>query len=83
MKIPSEFCDYIESLMYEVNARRDLCAFMISHGMGESEAFEKYHQEYLRFNAQYMMAKNMVSQMYSEGKPWRIDFEKGELIFLD
>ena len=81
MKIPEELCDYVEALMYECEARKDLCAFMIHHGMRESEGFAKYHDEYLSMAAQYSMAKDMIGKMYANGKNWHLDFDTKELMF--
>lgn len=83
IQLEHSFCDYIESLMFEVNARRDLCAFMIGHGMSDSPQFDKYHKEYLDKNAEYEVAKQTVSELYGNGHAWRINFETKELEYTD
>ena len=45
--IPEEVSNHMEGLMYEMNARKDLLAFMIVNGMNHSEDFKIYHQEYV------------------------------------
>lgn len=84
-KVPvtKEMCDYVESLMYELNARRDLCAFMVDHGMGGTEHFEKYHDAYLKANAEYAVAKGELAKLAGDGKRWHLDFENRELVVDD
>ena len=84
-KVPvtKEMCDYVESLMYELTARRDLCAFMVDHGMGETEHFEKYHDAYLKANAEYAVAKTELTKMAGPGKAWHLDFDNQELVVDD
>lgn len=84
-KVPvtTEMRDYVESLMYELDARRDLCAFMIDHGMDGTERFEKYHDAYLKANAEYAIAKGELAKLAGEGKRWRLDFENCELVVED
>lgn len=81
--VTKELCDYIESLMYEVDARRDLCAFMVDHGMGGTEHFEKYHDAYLKANAAYAVAKAELTKMAGQGKCWHLDFDNRELVIED
>ena len=79
--IPAGLCDYIESLQYEADARRDLCAFMIDHGMMGTEHFKKYQDEYVKFTAAYGVAKNMITKLYAPKGNWRLDFNSGELTY--
>ena len=81
--VTKELCDYVESLMYEVSARRDLCAFMIDHGMSGTEHFEKYHDAYLKANAEYAVAKVELAKMAGKGTKWHLDFENRELVIED
>jgi hypothetical protein len=81
--VSPDFCDYVESLMYELDARRDLCAFMVDHGMSETEHFEKYHDAYLKANAEYAIAKGELTKMAGSGKKWWLDFDNRELVIED
>lgn len=81
--VSKELSDYVESLMYEVEARKDLCAFMVDHGMGSGEHFEKYHDEYLKACAEYAVAKGELTKLAGEGIRWRMDFENHELVIED
>lgn len=79
IEIPEDTSTYIESLQYELNARKDLLAFMIDRGQNETPGFQKYHQEYMEFSAQYEMAKNEMAGTYivpKYGKDaiWNLDF---------
>lgn len=78
--VTEELCTYVEKLMHECNSRRDLCAFMIDHGMGGTEHFEKYHDDYLVKSAEYEVAKQELAKMAGDGKKWRMDFDKKELV---
>lgn len=83
--IPEDLNNYIEALQYEVNARKDLCAFMIDRGMGESEQFKKYHKEYIECSVQYNAAKQSLMEMYNlkQGTNWNLKFETRELTYED
>lgn len=78
--VTEDLCNYVESLMYECNARRDLCAFMVDHGMGETEHFVKYHDAYLKANAEYEVAKRELSNMAGSRGKWRMDFDQKALV---
>lgn len=77
--IPEKMSAYIESLQYEVNARKNLVAFCIERNMSlESETFQKYHKEYVDFTAQYEMAKKELEKKYITPEypncNWKLDF---------
>lgn len=76
--IPRELCDYLEALMYEVNARKDLLAFMLDHDMGNSEAFQNYQKEYVECYASYEIAKHEMAMKYITPKypngRWSVNF---------
>lgn len=76
--------DYLESLSYEVNSRKDLLNYMIQSGASpSSEAFQEYHDEYRRFFVQYEEAKSQLEQEYvrplGEGLRWNLDFKSRRL----
>lgn len=77
--IPEKMSDYIEGLMYEVNARKNLVAFCIERGMDlEGEVFQRYHKEYVDFTAEYEMAKKEMADTYVVPEypncNWQLDF---------
>ena len=78
--VSRDLSDYVEALMYECDARRDLCAFMVDHGMNGTEHFAKYHDEYLKAVARYSVAKKERSEMAGSKGKWRLDFDKSELV---
>lgn len=51
IKIENESAvNFLESLAYEVNARKDLLAYMLQNGTKpEDENFQAYHKEYQEF----------------------------------
>ena len=78
VEIPEEVCNYLESLMYETNARKNLLAFCIEHDLNEKDAFNDYHKEYIEFSAQYEMAKEEMASKYIYPKypscTWNLNF---------
>lgn len=83
IELNRETRDYIQSLQYEVDARKDIIAFMIDRGMDiNSETFKKYQKEFAEFLVQYNTAKDEISNMYviptlqeNEKVTWSLDFE--------
>jgi len=79
-EITNDLRDYIESLQYETNARKDLLAFMLERGQGETEGFKKYHTEYIEYSTQYEMAKAQITNeyvipKYGKNASWNLDFK--------
>lgn len=81
-----DLCSYLESLGYEVQARKDLLSYMVQQGVNISEpAFKEYHKEYTEFTAQYETAKNefektVVTPVTGNVKAqWNLDFGSREL----
>lgn len=80
-----DFINFIESLHYEVNARKELISFIVSKDMGiDTDTFKKYNKEYMEFYVQYNEAKNKLEEMYvrtavENPKDWNLDFESGEI----
>lgn len=58
-----ELIDYIESLGFEVEARRALIEAMLRQGADiTGESFRKYHDEYREFFVQFEAAKKEFEQ---------------------
>ena len=81
IEIPQKMSDYIEGLMYEVNARKDLLTFMVRQDDILEERFKQYHEEYLKFFAKYEMAKDELTETYirpkyknTEDISWNLNF---------
>lgn len=81
--VSKDLCDYVESLMYECDARKDLCAFMVDHGMADTPQFEKYHDAYIKAATAYSVAKGELTKLAGAGKSWRMDFDTKELVVGD
>lgn len=79
VSIPEEVCNYLESLMYESDARKDLLAFCMDRGI-TGETFDRYHKEYIEFSAQYTIAKQEMADQYIMPEHpncnWYLDFNK-------
>jgi len=77
--------DYVESLYYEVNSRKDLLTFAMSKGLTDTESFKKYHEEYKDFYIKYEAAKTelfdiCVKPKHYEGNiSWNLDFATSTL----
>lgn len=78
VSIPSDVCNSLEGLMYEVNARKDTIAFMAERGMIGTEQFEAYHREYLDYYRKYERAKENFSKTYIAANhpncKWTVNF---------
>ena len=77
--IPEKMSDYIESLQYEVNARKNLVAFCLERNMSlDNETYKKYHKEYVDYTAQFELAKKEMEKEYILPKypkaKWALDF---------
>lgn len=75
-----ELINYMESLSYDVAARRDVVTFMLANKMDtNSEQFHSYHKEYMESFAKLEMAKAQVEKDYvlpnSKGRvTWSLDY---------
>lgn len=80
VNIPEDICNYLEALMHESDARKDLIAFCMERGVSNTAMFDKYHREYVEFETQYRMAKDeMVAKFIAPEHPncsWELDFNK-------
>ena len=86
--IPEGTSNYIESLQYEVNARKTLLSFCIDKGMDiNGETFKKYHDEYVEFVAKYEIAKKELSDTFVAptypGAKWSLDFDSNTLTVIE
>ena len=83
--MPEDFCNYVEGLMYETNARRDVIAFMINSTILNQERFDQYHTEYLEFYAKYELVKKEIQKTYvdevygNQAIKWNLNFQTQEL----
>lgn len=83
--MPEDFCNYVEGLMYETNARRDVIAFMLNSAILNQERFDQYHKEYLEFYAKYELVKNEIQKTYvdevygNQAIKWNLNFKTQEL----
>ena len=81
-----ELIDYIESLGFEVEARRALIEAMLRQGADiTGESFRKYHDEYREFFVQFETEKKEFEQKFvlpraKEGLlNWTLDYQTGEV----
>ena len=70
----------IEKLQYEVNARKEVIAYLINKNIDmDNTTFIKYNDEYLEYYIKYNMAKNKVEKDFvytAVENPinWNLDF---------
>lgn len=85
INIPAELSVYLESLNYELDARMSLLSFAMGKGMGETEAFKKYHNEYCEFFMKFEVAKQDMYDSYIAAKwdgknvEWRLNYSTAEI----
>lgn len=86
IKIDEALATYIESLQYEVNARRDIISFMLERDMDtSSKAFEQYQKEYNELFVQYTTAKDELEKRFvipavgDQRVGWNLDFATKEV----
>lgn len=77
-QVPEKMRDYLERLSYEVDARKDLLAFLVEREQDGSDSFKRYHKEYVDLRAEYEMAKKKLADRFvSPDYPdstWKLDF---------
>lgn len=89
INVPEDLSSYIESLHYEVNARSSLLTFAMSKGMGETDAFKKYHDEYREFFMKYEVAKqelydNFIKKdWHGKNVDWSLDFGSHAIVITE
>ena len=79
VEVPEELTSYIESLNFEVEARRSLINYCMGHGINpENPVFQRYHDEYVDFFIQYEEAKAEITDKYVKNdypnSNWVLDF---------
>ncbi len=80
IEVNDELSTYIESLGYEVTARKNLLQDMITSGVilkdDAKKIFDEYHKEYVEFTAQFEMAKKKLEEEYLNGKKanWSLNY---------
>lgn len=76
--------NFLESLSYEVNSRKDLMSYMIQSGVKPTDdAFKDYHKEYQDYFVQYQAAKDEFEKEYvrpfGTNLTWNLNFSSKEL----
>lgn len=88
LKVDESVVSYIESLQYEIEARKNLLASMINPSMNiPKDVFDEYHKEYVEYMAKYSIAKSKLEKDTILNNPkfkdknvtWNLDFETKEL----
>lgn len=87
--VNEETANYIQGLQYERDARRDLLAFMLAGNMDTgTEAFRRYHTEYMDFYQQYNLATmdferiqlpKIAPELAGRAFTWNLDFSSREV----
>lgn len=82
-----ELINLIEGLQVEVNARKDLLAYMLQNDMvgAQTDSFDRYQQEYREFFVKLDSAKDELQKTYvlpitgTKNASWNLDFATNEL----
>lgn len=83
--IPQEVVNKIQALNAEVDARKNLIAFMISSEMNISnEQFNNYQSEYLKYFVEFEEAKSNFEKEYvrtaiANPISWNLDYQECEV----
>ena len=81
--IPDAEITKMEALTYEIGARKDIIAFMIDKNMTDSDSFNTYYNEYMKFYKEFDFAKNNISEKYVATEypncVWNLNFYTREL----
>lgn len=85
-----EAVDYLEALSVEMEARKDVIAFMLSRDMEiASEQFKAYHRELVEFKGKFETAKREFERTVvlprTEGKrvDWSLDYASAVLTLTE
>ena len=82
--IPQEEVNYLQKLNYEIEARKNLCQFLIRQNI-RNKAFDDYHNEYIELLAEYELAKLELQNNYikpvigNQTCNWNLDFQTNEV----
>lgn len=82
--VPEKFRDYVESLFYEKDNKKDLLVFMLGTNNNNVDMFDKIHTEYFEYFVQCEQAKkeierHFVSRVTNEYLSWNFDFRGKEI----
>ena len=82
--IPQEEVNYLQKLNYEIEARKNLCQFLIRQNI-RNKSFDDYHNEYIELFAEYELAKLELENNYikpvigNQTCNWNLDFQTNEV----
>ncbi len=85
IKLDENFCDGLQSLMYQVQCRSQIIKDILNGNVVvDNEMFKKYHAEYEEYFMYYELKKeNMLETYVPEGLKnytWNVDFATQEII---
>lgn len=80
----TEFIRELESLQYEVQARKNIIIYILESNSVNSNIFDNYHKEYVNYFKAYEKKKQDLEQKFvypncAKAKNWSLDFATGEL----
>lgn len=74
IKITEGLSNYIEGLQYELEATKDIIAFLCRDELVDKTALEYYHNKCTELYTAYEMAKKELTDMYKITDQWTLDF---------
>lgn len=89
IKIDENLSNELQTIHYEINARKSVIAYMVEAKINNSEGFKQYHKDFNALNVEYEKLKSIVAQKYlpDEYKEknfiWQMDFDACEFVILE
>lgn len=75
-------CNYIESLQYDLEARKTIIAFMLQNDFNvNSKSFKAYQEGFRQALIKYDVAKNELQKRYGIKGKWTLNFAERELSY--
>ena len=71
--------DYIEGLQYELEATKDIIAFLGRDELVKQESRDYYYNKYVELSTEYNLAKKSLEETYKLGRKWFLDFATAEV----
>lgn len=79
IKISDDLRDYIEGLQYELEATKDILAFLGRDELVKKENVDYYYNKCIELNTEYNLAKKILVETYKINGKWFLDFATAEL----
>lgn len=83
IKITEGLSNYIEGLQYELEATKDIIAFLCRDELVDKTALEYYHNKCTDLYTAYELAKKELADVYNITGRWTLDFSDATITVFD